>query len=343
MGNLQPHQQQMPSAMMQQQQQFQMQQQQGQQQIQMGQQQGQQQQMPMSKIREVIWEGELHWKENTKVDGSSQEKTEHKVVCSVTSSKESGTGAPEVSSSNWPRMLIMQLIPKTLVQTIGGVFFKNSKSVLFHPEPSEALDALTRVLSTGFAGCVHFAKAQHCDIKVLILLYSNEKKTYLGFIPNDQTQFVERIRKVIQQQKMEQAQNQQSRQMQLQQQQQGMMGQQQQQPQMMMGGGMSNPTSSTLANMGGGTITMASSGKQQRKHQVCIPSDNNPRTEGAGQMPQQQMMGGSGMPMDQSGNQAASMQRIQTLQQASRQWDTHQSSRRRHDLFVTRCRNFNRS
>jgi mediator of RNA polymerase II transcription subunit 25 len=35
----------------------------------------------------------------------------------------------------------------------------------------------------------------------LILLYSNEKKAYLGFIPNDQVSFVDRIRTVIQQQK----------------------------------------------------------------------------------------------------------------------------------------------
>ncbi len=34
---------------------------------------------------------------------------------------------------------------------------------------------------------------------MLILLYSNDKKTYLGFIPNDQVQFVDSIRRVIQQ------------------------------------------------------------------------------------------------------------------------------------------------
>ena len=58
---------------------------------------------------------------------------------------------------------------------------------------------LLTCLVTGFAGCVHFTG--QCDIKVLILLYSNEKKAYLGFIPNDQVSFVERIRTVIQQQK----------------------------------------------------------------------------------------------------------------------------------------------
>lgn len=34
-----------------------------------------------------------------------------------------------------------------------------------------------------------------------MLLYTVDKKSYLGFIPNDQTAFVERLRNVIQQQK----------------------------------------------------------------------------------------------------------------------------------------------
>lgn len=58
------------------------------------------------------------------------------------------------------------------------------------------------------AGCVHFTSQPSpsaCDIKVLILLYTAEKRAYLGFIPNDQTAFVDRLRKVIQHQKSTQA------------------------------------------------------------------------------------------------------------------------------------------
>ena len=69
-------------------------------------------------------------------------------------------GQPEVKPDNWPAKLIMQLIPKTLVQTIGGQYFRNSKSVLFHPTECESLDALTKVMGTGFAGCVHFTGNQ---------------------------------------------------------------------------------------------------------------------------------------------------------------------------------------
>merc|ERR1719481_682371 len=146
--------------------------------------------------REVIWKGELEWQEKVK-DGPGDQKISHSVAYSVSTSKENGV--PEVKPDNWPPKLIMQLIPKTLVQTIGGEYFRNSKSVLFHPNDCESLEALTKVMGTGFAGCVHFTGS--CDIKVLILLYSNDKKAYLGFIPNDQTSFVDRIRTVIQRQK----------------------------------------------------------------------------------------------------------------------------------------------
>lgn len=42
-------------------------------------------------------------------------------------------------------------------------------------------------------------QASNCEIKVLILLYAQDKKAYLGFVPNNQSAFVDRLRKVIQQ------------------------------------------------------------------------------------------------------------------------------------------------
>merc|ERR1719370_1256294 len=195
----QPQQQPQQMGQQQQQQQPQLMGQQQQQQIRPGMQPGQER----AREREVIWKGELEWQEKVK-DGPGDQKISHSVACSVSTSKENGV--PEVKPDNWPPKLIMQLIPKTLVQTIGGEYFRNSKSVLFHPSDCDSLEALTKVMGTGFAGCVHFTG--HCDIKVLILLYSNDKKAYLGFIPNGQTSFVERIRTVIQRQKMGQQQQQ---------------------------------------------------------------------------------------------------------------------------------------
>jgi len=55
--------------------------------------------------------------------------------------------------------------------------------------------------TSGLAGCVHFSGVPNCDVKVLILLYSPGKKVFLGFIPNDQNTFVERIREEIRKEK----------------------------------------------------------------------------------------------------------------------------------------------
>lgn len=41
-------------------------------------------------------------------------------------------------------------MPKQLIGSIGGMYLRNSKSVLFHPQNCEALENLTKVMSTGF-------------------------------------------------------------------------------------------------------------------------------------------------------------------------------------------------
>ncbi|KAI5733838.1 hypothetical protein M8J76_016621 [Diaphorina citri] len=164
----------------------------------------QQRQQPLqqgARERHTIWQGMVEWIEKGKNPNDPQKLT-RTVPCQV--SANSRDGQPELKAEAWPEKLIMQLMPKQLIGTIGGAYLKNSKSVLFHPQQCEALEALTKVMSNGFAGCVHFTNSQvtqACDIKVLILLYTAEKNAYLGFIPNDQTAFVDRLRKVIQHQK----------------------------------------------------------------------------------------------------------------------------------------------
>ncbi|XP_043496390.1 mediator of RNA polymerase II transcription subunit 25-like isoform X5 [Polistes fuscatus] len=154
--------------------------------------------------RHTIWQGVVEWIEKTKNPADAQKQTRH-VPCQV--SANSKDGDPELKADTWPQKLIMQLMPKQLIGNIGGSYLKNSKSVLFHPTQCEALESLTNMMTSGFAGCVHFTSvppSSACEIKVLILLYTAEKRTYLGFIPNDQTAFVDRLRKVIQQQKTSQ-------------------------------------------------------------------------------------------------------------------------------------------
>lgn len=52
-------------------------------------------------------------------------------------------------------------------------------------------------MDNGFAGCVHFSYKASCEIRVLMLLYSSEKKIFIGLIPHDQGNFVNGIRRVI--------------------------------------------------------------------------------------------------------------------------------------------------
>lgn len=58
-------------------------------------------------------------------------------------------------AENWPSRLLMQLMPKQLIGSIGQQFLKDSKSVSFHPSPCESLENLTKTMSSGFV-CFHF-------------------------------------------------------------------------------------------------------------------------------------------------------------------------------------------
>ena len=51
------------------------------------------------------------------------------------------------------------------------------------------------------AGCVHFPPNTACDIRVLLLLFSNKRRQFVGLIPNDQSGVVNGIRQVITQHK----------------------------------------------------------------------------------------------------------------------------------------------
>ena len=64
-----------------------------------------------------IWQGDLKWK-NPKSD-SNQEPAMHSLICRITSQVKQQNNEPEVRSENWPQHLVMQLIPKSLVSTIG--------------------------------------------------------------------------------------------------------------------------------------------------------------------------------------------------------------------------------
>jgi hypothetical protein len=83
-----------------------------------------------------------------------------------------------------------------MVRRIG---MQESKYVIFHASPSETLNDLTKLLSSGYDGCVHFHPSSTCDIRILILLYSIKNKELVGFIPNNQVVFEHRLKELINQ------------------------------------------------------------------------------------------------------------------------------------------------
>ncbi|KAK7582357.1 hypothetical protein V9T40_013802 [Parthenolecanium corni] len=145
-----------------------------------------------------IWQGILEWQDRSKSssDGIKQ------VQCLVSVNNKDNEF--DLKAEHWPPKLSMQLLPKQLISNIGNAYLKNSTSVLFNISPGESAESLTKVMTTGYAGCVQFnnTSAQVCDLKVLILLYTPDKKVYLGFIPKDQSGFVDRLRSLIQQRKI---------------------------------------------------------------------------------------------------------------------------------------------
>lgn len=59
-------------------------------------------------------------------------------------------------ADHWPQKLLMQLIPKSLISNFGGAHFRNARSVMFHPQECEALEALAKVMSTGYVSNATF-------------------------------------------------------------------------------------------------------------------------------------------------------------------------------------------
>eukprot|EP00088_Acartia_fossae_P000504 TRINITY_DN10214_c0_g1_i1.p1 TRINITY_DN10214_c0_g1~~TRINITY_DN10214_c0_g1_i1.p1 ORF type:complete len:826 (-),score=307.39 TRINITY_DN10214_c0_g1_i1:793-3270(-) len=286
---------------------------------------------PHHKEKQMIWAGEIEWKKKA---GPNEQQIVHNVKCQVSSTLKNGQ--PEVLSDNWPTKLMMQLIPKQVIQNIGGHYFKDSKSVFFHPQESESLNLLSKEMSSGFAGYVQFG---NCDIKVLILLYGSEKKSYLGFIPNDQNSFVERIMSIyrqgnMRQQQQQQAQQQQQQQMLNQQQNQGRGGmvsmqnasliQQQQQGMMsqsMMGAAGGNQQQLAMSTASGGMM-MTSAGQQQ-----VISSQQGGTVPSTGAQ-MVMMPGGNMVRMQTTSNQQQSQQQFMRMQQQQQQQQNSQQQNR---------------
>lgn len=60
-------------------------------------------------------------------------------------------GEPEVKGDGWPTKLVMQLIPKNIVGSLGGSYLvRDVKTVVFMLHQCDALNSLTRVMDSGY-------------------------------------------------------------------------------------------------------------------------------------------------------------------------------------------------
>ncbi|XP_034166176.1 mediator of RNA polymerase II transcription subunit 25 isoform X1 [Pangasianodon hypophthalmus] len=142
----------------------------------------------------VAWSGVLEWQEKPKASSmDSNTKLTRSLPCQVQVNQ-----GENLNTEHWPQKLIMQLIPQQLLTTLGPLF-RNSRMVqfLFTNKDVESLKGLYRIMTSGFAGCVHFPHSAPCEVRVLMLLYSSKKRIFMGLIPNDQSGFVNGIRQVI--------------------------------------------------------------------------------------------------------------------------------------------------
>jgi len=153
----------------------------------------------------VAWSGVLEWQEKPKASMDSNTKLTRSLPCQVQVNQ-----GENLNTDQWPQKLIMQLIPQQLLTTLGPLF-RNSRMVqfLFTNKDVESLKGLYRIMTSGFAGCVHFPHSAPCEVRVLMLLFSSKKRIFMGLIPNDQSGFVNGIRQVITNHKNHQQQQQQ--------------------------------------------------------------------------------------------------------------------------------------
>ena len=168
-----------------------------------------------SSSHDVIWQGQLKWKEILPTLNDSQRITnggdvnqhvQRSMDVKIKSTRKNGV--LEVVPANWPTSLTMQLLPVAIMRRAGKDFFSHSYTISLEIPDEQNVPTLKAVLDkSGMVGCVHFIGAPTCDTKVMILVYGREKDSFVGFIPTDQIRFTQRVRDEIELEKCKKASN----------------------------------------------------------------------------------------------------------------------------------------
>lgn len=157
----------------------------------------------------LAWRGVLDWQWRPAPSVDANAKVTQSLPCEAYVNH-----SENLKTEQWPQKLLLQLMPRKLLTTLRPVLRK-SRVVQFHftNKNLESVKRLYRIMDNGFmgfVGCVHFPQKAPCELRLLILLYSSKKKTFMGLLPYDQKGIVSGIRQVIinhkqdKQQKLEQ-------------------------------------------------------------------------------------------------------------------------------------------
>lgn len=77
--------------------------------------------LPGLSHRERIWRGILEWN-----DKQNQQNTTRQVQCEIYASISKETNEVEVRGDTWPPRLIMQMMPRAVITSVGGQMLRVS-------------------------------------------------------------------------------------------------------------------------------------------------------------------------------------------------------------------------
>ena len=170
-------------------------------------------QPPQPKQRKIVWSGLMNYED--KGPGQTPLKTCYRLPCQI-SCLVTATGVPEADTTGWPQSLTVQLLPRQLMMKMIDTLKNQSVHVGLHlsedltPENKPGLEKLIKSMSHVSAGCVQFQVQGPIptQMRIMIIIYVEEKKVFYGFIPNQQETFFQQMKAVVQNHKKQQQQEQ---------------------------------------------------------------------------------------------------------------------------------------
>ncbi|CAK9299429.1 unnamed protein product [Gordionus sp. m RMFG-2023] len=155
------------------------------------------------RCQSIIWSGLMQWNEKVRNEQATFDTNNpalsvvtHSLMCQIYPMP----GFEDLKTDSWPHNFVMQAIQQDIIHKLGNMF-RNAKTVTLvfpNQENTNSYLTLNRLLTNNMAGCIMFPNTV-IDLRVMILLYSLKKKSFIGLIPLDQVEFVNSIRKILSQ------------------------------------------------------------------------------------------------------------------------------------------------